>query len=82
MPNATAAYSDETLDITFSGTLECHDEGDIVTGIEVTEITLCGVALDYKVLPEKLQKELLELADDLEFIADEPEPPMSDEEDE
>lgn len=72
MPNSFATYSGEELNVIFSGTIEKHPEGDIVTDIEVHQVTLLGVLLTFRNLSETLQARIIALADDLEFAYDEP----------
>lgn len=72
MANATATYSGEELEVIFSGNIEKHPEGDIVTDIEVHQVTLLGVLLIFRNMSEGLQAKILALADDLEFDFSEP----------
>jgi len=73
----TAKYSGQEIEAVFSANAEQADYG--VPGSpqwwepvdrELDSLTILGVDVSLDSLPEKLQKELLSLADDLEFELD------------
>lgn len=72
MANAKATYSGEELEVIFKGNIEKHEEGDIVTDIEVEQATLLGTLLTFRNLSEGLQAKIIALAEDLDFEYGEP----------
>lgn len=83
MTRATAKYSGEELEVEFSGVLQNDWIGDPsvpngtqevldLSEVDIETITILGVGVDKKVLPIELQEKILELHEELEFEADEP----------
>ena len=62
-PNkVTATYDADAVKVTFSAI----DDGDIVD-IEVENVTILGVEVDYDKLPDDLQTAISVLSDEVEF---------------
>ena len=58
----TATYDADAVRVTFSAI----DDGDIVD-IEVENVTILGVTVDYSKLPDDLQTAISVLSDEVEF---------------
>jgi len=79
MARGTASYTGEEVEVAFSATGQLTDYG--VPGsprwvewedIEIEELTILGHKVDPKILPDELVEAIRELADEVEFEAEEP----------
>lgn len=79
MARGTATYNGEEIEVAFSATGVLSDYGVDRSptwieweDIEIEELTILGHKVDPKILPDELVEAIRELADDLEFEAEEP----------
>ena len=79
MARGTANYNGEEIEVAFSATGVLSDYGVARSptwieweDIEIEELTILGHKVDPKILPDELVEAIRELADDLEFEAEEP----------
>lgn len=79
MARGTATYNGEELEVAFSASGVLSDYGVDRSptwieweDIEIEELTILGLKVDPKILPDELVEAIRELADDLEFEAEEP----------
>jgi hypothetical protein len=79
MARGTTTHNGEELEVAFSATGQLTDYG--VPGsprwvewedIEIEELTILGHKVDPKILPAELVEAIRELADEVEFEAEEP----------
>jgi hypothetical protein len=82
MTSGTATYSSDELDVAFSATGIVTDYGVPHSptwtdweDIKIEELTILGHKVDPKILSAELVEAIRELADDLEFEAEEPDCP-------
>ena len=64
---ATAIYDADAVKVTFSGWIMPYEEGDEIVDIEVENVTILGVTVDYDKLPDDLQTAISVLSDEVEF---------------
>ena len=61
-------YEGEELHVIYSGVGGYDDDtGDFVEDVEIEEVILLGVNLDINTLPKRLEQELYELSNDIEW---------------
>ena len=79
MARGTATHSGEAIEVAFSATGVLSDYGVDRSptwieweDIEIEELTILGFKVDPKILPDELVEAIRELADELEFEAEEP----------
>lgn len=61
-------YEGEELRVIYSGVGGYDDDtGDFVEDVEIEEVILLGVNLDINTLPKRLEQELYELSNDIEW---------------
>jgi hypothetical protein len=73
-PYVMGLFSNDTLDVSFTGVLEHTDYGvpgsptlTSVERIDITSVSILGVDIDYKILPTSLQDKLFELSEEVDW---------------